>query len=156
MFIQWVKKLFRQKQYDLYLAGPMKSYPNGNKELFLKAAKWLRAQGYTVWNPAEQNDGNKNFHDCIKKDLIAIIHQCNGIVLLSGWKNSLGANAEAFVAYVCGKPAQYIYQSLYGNFYLADIDLEKMIVLPFNPEKREYRKRTEMIIAENKIFDSIQ
>jgi hypothetical protein len=151
--INWV---CGKKIYDFYLAGPMRSYPNGNKELFLKAAKWLRQQGFTVWNPAEQNDGNKNFHSCIKKDLDAIIRQCKSIALLPGWRDSLGANTEALTAYVCGKPAQYITFTRDGWFYLSYADIKSGMVLPFNPSKEEFRQQKEMVVPESEIFSSTQ
>lgn len=153
-----VEILFRRRkrrQYDFYLAGPMRSYPNGNKEMFLKAAAWLRKQGFSVWNPAEQNDGNKNFHSCIAKDLNAIINQCRGIVLLPGWRNSLGANAEALTAYVCGKPAQFLSITTISKYiYLQDLDLEKTLTLPFSNDTKEFRSKIEMLMPENEVFNT--
>lgn len=144
------------RQYDFYLAGGMRGYPNGNKEVFFKAAKWLRDQGFSVWNPAEQNDSNKTFHECIKNDLNAIIHQCKNIALLPGWKDSLGANTEALTAYVCDRPAQCITYTSDGWFYLSDIDIKSILSLPFNPNANRFRQKEEMIVSEKEVFDSTQ
>ena len=36
----------------VFISGPMKGYPNFNKEAFDQAEKDLVQQGYTVFNPA--------------------------------------------------------------------------------------------------------
>jgi hypothetical protein len=99
-----IQKLFKkQPRYDWYLAGPMTGYPEHNHPAFKLAAKLLRNRGYTVWSPAEENDTHLTFNVCMKKDLNAVVNLCRGIVLLNGWKRSLGANTETLSAYVCGK-----------------------------------------------------
>jgi len=95
----------RKQRFDFYLAGPMRGYENLNKAMFLNVATLIREGGQTVFNPAEVNDDNMDFEDCMKVDLDAVINKCNKIVFLPNWTKSEGANAEALVAFVCGKPA---------------------------------------------------
>lgn len=97
--------LFRSKKtFDFYLAGPMRGYKDLNKSMFSLAAMLLRSKGFTVWSPSEQDSYLKlSFAQCMTTDLNAVINQCRKVALLPGWKNSLGANMEAFTAFACGK-----------------------------------------------------
>jgi len=95
--------MFKKKMFDWYLAGPMTGYPEFNHPAFKLAAKVLRNRGYTVWSPAEENDTHLTFNVCMAKDLNAVVNLCKGVVLLNGWKRSLGANMETFAAFGCGK-----------------------------------------------------
>lgn len=92
------------KTYDLYIGGPMRHYPDLNRPMFMKVAELLRDQGHSVWNPAEHGSYlESSYADCMIMDLNAVINKCGAIALLPGWRSSLGANAEALVAFVCGK-----------------------------------------------------
>lgn len=104
---------------NIYLAGPMRGYPEFNFPAFFKAAAELRAEGHSVFNPAErdiQRDG-VNWGDkvpdgdivksealgfdrrvAIFDDLSYIIHEADAIALLPGWENSKGARAERATA----------------------------------------------------------
>ncbi len=98
----WKKK----KMYDFYLAGGMRGYPNLNKEMFTRVAKGIREMGLTVWSPSEQPSYLKlSFAQCMTLDLNQVINQCRKIAFLPGWRESLGANMEAFSAFACKKEA---------------------------------------------------
>ncbi|KKN09505.1 hypothetical protein LCGC14_1045900 [marine sediment metagenome] len=97
----WKRK--EKQQFDFYLAGPMRNYKNKNKDMFLKVATLLREQGYTIFNPGEVNDDALTFQECMNIDLDAVVNRCANIAFLPDWKQSLGSNAEVFVAFVCGK-----------------------------------------------------
>jgi hypothetical protein len=152
-----LKWLFnKKKSYDFYLAGPMRGKPNGNKDFFNLVSKILRRMGHTVWNPAEQNDGEKTFEVCIKKDINAIINECSGILLLPGWKRSLGANAEALCAYLSGKDVCYLRHYRKTNkiqiIRYNREDFGNRITMPFNPKYKGYRKAKEMRVPEKDIL----
>jgi hypothetical protein len=104
---------------NIYLAGPMRGYPQFNFPAFYKAAAELRAQGHTVFNPAERDierdgvdwsevsqSGDINEieasgfdrRDAIFDDLQYIIREADAIALLPGWEASKGANAELWTA----------------------------------------------------------
>lgn len=93
------------EQFDFYLAGPMRNYKNKNKDMFITVATLLRDDGFTVFNPGEVNDDGMTFEECMDVDLNAVINRCKNIAFLPGWRDSLGANTEALVAFVCGKEA---------------------------------------------------
>ncbi|KKN91121.1 hypothetical protein LCGC14_0219860 [marine sediment metagenome] len=112
-----------KKKYDFYVGGPMRGYKNLNKAMFAMVAHILRTKGFTVWSPSEHDGYLKlSFAQCMTVDLNAVINQCRKIVLLPGWKDSLGANMEAFSAFACGKEAVEVVP----NENNTDFDLEPL------------------------------
>lgn len=90
----------------IYLAGPMRGIPDFNFPVFDAAAANLRSQGYTVFNPAD-NDREKGYvgkpvdeikRDCIMDDLTYIAREADAIALLPGWEVSKGVAAEVALA----------------------------------------------------------
>lgn len=93
----------------VYIAGPMTGLPQYNFPAFMAAAAKLRAQGHTVFNPAENDllrygsnfldnptvfDPRKTFGD----DTRWICEYADAIALLPGWENSTGVKAELALA----------------------------------------------------------
>lgn len=97
-----------------YVAGPMRGRPRFNFDAFDAEAKRLRALGYEVISPAEMDrelgmDENEyprlpawfSIKDALRRDFAAIV-TCDAIVLLPGWEESEGTQAEIDVARKCG------------------------------------------------------
>lgn len=102
----------------VYLAGPMTGIPHFNYPAFHAAASALRADGCTVFNPAEHDTEMygkdiSNSDGCaikaaqehgfdrraaLKADLTWICENADAIALLPGWEKSSGANAELALA----------------------------------------------------------
>lgn len=104
----------------LYLAGPMRNIPHFNFPAFHAATARLRAAGHEVFNPAERDimvmgvdisannlTGNNdeaasNFgfslREALADDLDYVCRHADGVVMLPGWVNSKGANAEVATA----------------------------------------------------------
>lgn len=94
----------KKKTYDFYVAGPMRGYPELNKKMFTLVAKLLRAKGFSVWSPSEHTSYLElSFAQCMTADLNSVVNECRKVVFLPGWRESLGANMEAFSAFACGK-----------------------------------------------------
>lgn len=96
----------------LYLAGPMRGLPEFNFPAFRAAAADLRARGHEVWSPAENDeadgfdptkDAAKSMRHYMARDLPAVL-AADAVVVLAGWRKSLGAGIEIFVAEQCGIP----------------------------------------------------
>ena len=108
----------------IYLAGPMRGYPEFNFPAFSTAAAALRRGGHFVFNPAEQDNarhgtdiskGNLkgdeylaaqqhgfNLREALGIDLGWICSDAEAIALLPGWEGSKGAKAELATAEALG------------------------------------------------------
>jgi len=96
----------------LYLAGPMRGYPEFNFPAFHQAAAELREAGYEVWSPAERDldegfnpktDQARSLKYYMRLDLPAVL-DADAVAVLEGWERSTGAKLEIYVAQACGMP----------------------------------------------------
>lgn len=101
----------------IYLAGPMRGYPEFNFPTFHAVAWALRQDGHEVFSPAEKDierhggvdisKGNKqgsieqaqsehkfSLRQALSQDLDYICNTANMIVMLPGWEVSNGSRAE--------------------------------------------------------------
>lgn len=90
-------------QKIIYIAGPMRGYPNYNTQAFNDMEKILRELGYLVINPS-----------ILPKDLpeqhympicLAMVRECDAVLMLDGYLNSSGAMVEYLFAKQCYIPA---------------------------------------------------
>lgn len=109
---------------NVYLAGPMRGYPQFNFPTFFKVAAKLEKQGHKVFNPASKDidhygslkkvekEYNKNpqqvMRDVIQKDLMWIIKHADQVCVLPGWKKSKGVRAELALAKFLGLDIVYL------------------------------------------------
>lgn len=91
----------------IYVAGPMRGYPEHNFPAFNAAAERFRAAGWDVRNPVEigaalcANDPNTPGGAYLRADLREVI-DCAAVALLPGWEASVGARCEVVVAVTIG------------------------------------------------------
>lgn len=105
----------------IYLAGPMRGYPQFNFPAFDHAAAKLREQGHEVFSPADHDRsrhgadfGKDNIkgdeasspgfsiREALGADTAWICAHADAIAMLPGWKKSRGATAEHALALALG------------------------------------------------------
>ena len=103
----------------IYLAGPMRGYPELNFPAFHEAARKLRDQGHVVFSPTEANLpsgfdqaaadslGPERRH-VFYLDTKIICLEVDAIALLTGWESSSGAFAEWALARALGLKIIYL------------------------------------------------
>ena len=84
----------------LYVAGPMRGKPDHGFPDFFRAKRQLERMGKVVVLPIEDgdldafDDPTKPYSSYMKRD-IRLLSDCDGIALLPGWRQSVGATFEA-------------------------------------------------------------
>ena len=89
----------------VYVSGPMSGYPDLNFEAFEQAEDLLNSLGFTAINPFTIGEEDTTIEEVTPKIRaqylradIAVLSECDGIVLIEGWRRSIGANIELHVA----------------------------------------------------------
>lgn len=107
------------KQPKAYIAGPMRGYPEFNFPAFFEAQERLEECGWLTVSPAERDTkggfetagltGHEDLselgfdlRDALAWDLDQIARECDAVVVLPGWEDSKGANAEVATAKALG------------------------------------------------------
>lgn len=108
----------------IYVAGPMRGYPNFNFPAFNAATARLRDDGHYVFNPAERDEHvhgpgvsdsktgdlaeaeakGFNLREALADDLDWVCREAEAVVVLPGWTASKGACAEVAAARALGLP----------------------------------------------------
>lgn len=89
------------KHRTIYISGPMTGLPNFNYPAFNRAARFFRAMGHKVYNPAEfpARVGEEfPIREAFAEFMMFICLQADMVALLPGWEKSDGAVAEMAVA----------------------------------------------------------
>jgi tRNA A37 threonylcarbamoyladenosine biosynthesis protein TsaE len=88
----------------VYISGPITGIDDGNKAEFDKMAKHLESFGFEAVNPRRNpipegtTLGAEDFWNVMMQESLKIMMECNSIVLLEGWGNSVGAVVERDLA----------------------------------------------------------
>lgn len=112
-----------EEKKRIYVAGPMRGYPEYNFKAFLAAGKDLTGKGWEVICPA-QKDMDEGFdpktpqHTLTDKDLEAFIVRdihmvlsADAVCVLPGWEKSRGVAVEVAIAKYSDMPI-YIYPTM--------------------------------------------
>ena len=89
----------------VFIAGAMTGIPEFNRPLFNEVAKQFEDNGDVVLNPAVLPDGLKH-HEYLQITL-SMIDVCDKVVMIDGWKMSVGATVEYHYAEDMGKIIGY-------------------------------------------------
>lgn len=76
----------------IMIAGPMTGFEDFNRPLFNQVADELRERGFIVYNPATLPDGWS--HDEYLVVTLGWVDEVDGLFMLDGWENSVGAVRE--------------------------------------------------------------
>lgn len=128
----------------IYLAGPMRGIPEFNFPAFYAAEAELRKLGYSVHNPAREDDemgfqwrgaagdediselwGSgtpRSLNDVLSDDLTWILNHADAVAVLPGWQDSKGARAEVACANAVGVPV-----GSYKAFGLKDLPMLRLV-----------------------------
>lgn len=88
----------------LYIAGPITDVPD-YKGRFAAAADYAHAAGWQPINPAALPSG---MTESAYMDICcAFVRNCDAVLMLDGWRNSVGAHIEHDLAFKCGKRIMY-------------------------------------------------
>lgn len=96
-----------------YLAGPMTGYPDFNYAAFGTVQTELQESGiytrspHTLEWPTVSTDGEELWQVMMRK-AIAMLLECDGIILMRGWIQSKGALVEYNVAASLKMPAYFM------------------------------------------------
>lgn len=114
-----------------YLAGPMSGYPEYNYPAFAAAADALRANGWVVFNPAEneadesekQGGTAAEYRKYLAIDLPAVL-ESERVFVLPGWEKSRGARMEVSLALLAGIEVwPYDDEALYSLDQITEVPL---------------------------------
>lgn len=106
-----------------YVSGPMSNIEDHNWPAFDKAVLELRTFGLKIISPHEiaATDGNPKgslpWQEYVRADLIPLIRDARGIIMLRGWTASKGARCELNIALDLAYPTYY-----YDNQCLIDMN----------------------------------
>ena len=110
---------------QVYIAGPMRGYPDFNFPAFFAAEEKLNADGHTTFNPARRDieahgPGVNNsptgdladvpefdLRDALGADCAWICTNATAIYMLEGWAQSKGAIAERALGQALGLDVRY-------------------------------------------------
>ncbi len=90
----------KQNKKVFYLSGPMRPLAEHNFPLFKQVSAQLRQDGLEIISPHEYGDEqNDSRGQLMTEDLLMILNDCDGVIVLPGWETSPGASAEVATAF---------------------------------------------------------
>lgn len=92
----WDEKMLQYNRSKIYVSGKMRGLPDHGFALFNDASARLRAEGFEVFNPAE-NPEQPSWEEYMKYDLANLV-KCDFVYVLDNWRDSRGARIEVRLA----------------------------------------------------------
>lgn len=98
----------------LYIAGPMRGYPELNHSAFFAVEEQAKSTGWRVVNPAILPTCLPD--SCYMPICLAMLEACDAIYVLPGSEDSVGAKAEMAYAAAQGITPLYSYEDLVREY----------------------------------------
>lgn len=101
----------------VYIAGPMKGYPEHNYPAFIEAEKQLTSFGIKVLNPVNHSAGvgtDLPYSYYIRRSVEDVLH-ASAVCVLPGWEKSTGAKLEVHLAQALGLPIYRLQDMIEAN-----------------------------------------
>ncbi len=136
----------------IYISGKITGDANYMAK-FAKAEKYLKKQGYIVYNPAKEWEDEDYSYDKILSFCIDILRKCDAIYLLSNWQDSNGAKAEKAFAEAIGLEVMYQIEPK-EELTEFELNIEELVnIFDFmtaeTTEKEELAKKRERLLNMN-------
>ena len=97
----------------LYVIGPVTGIEDDNRPAFEVARDALEEAGYEVEIPHDTIPTSAEWHEAMVMSIKAMM-RCDGVCAISGWRKSLGAEFEHYLAGVVRLPAKPLDEWLMG------------------------------------------
>lgn len=127
--LKGIENLKNKKIFTVYLSGPITNATTSEKAMFYRVQNLLHKDFYVI-NPLSPPDpptyGPRAV--CMKRDLRYLLDGVDALILLPGWRDSEGANAEVIVAW---QLSLYVYELIGNTLVEFNPKLEK---LPYQNE----------------------
>ena len=104
----------------VFISGPMKGYPNFNKEAFDQAEKELIQQGYTVFNPAWMDFSGEWTKQDKRAIDAAIMSRCDAVYQLPGWDGLGNSGSRMECAFAQGAGMMFLEKDADGFFFVVN------------------------------------
>lgn len=92
----------------IYISGPITGQESEAEKAFKNAEEVLRGLGYFPINPEKCLRSTDYDHDDYMPINLAMLKPCHGILMLPGWRESVGACAEWGMALALGKDVMFL------------------------------------------------
>ena len=104
----------------VFISGPMKGYPNFNKEAFDQAEKELVQQGYTVFNPVWMDFSGEWTKQDKRAIDAAIMSRCDAVYQLPGWDRLENSGSRMEYAFAQGAGMIFLEKDADGFFFVVN------------------------------------
>ena len=104
----------------VFISGPMKGYPNFNKEAFDQAEKELVQQGYTVFKPAWMDFSGEWTKQDKRAIDAAIMSRCDAVYQLPGWDRLENSGSRMEYAFAQGAGMIFLEKDADGFFFVVN------------------------------------
>lgn len=113
----------------VYISGPMTGHKDNNYPAFFEAEERLKKMGFDVINPARNTPPEPATWEAFMRMAIKQVCDADAVVMLDGWRKSIGATTEVSIADVINIPVIPINTlSAKGPAFIMDGGVRKEVI----------------------------